>query len=87
MALQDDIARLTAIVTRDLVLSGRAQHYRQASGLGLSEVGKASGVTAAQVGVWETGHAAPSTQQSLAWLSLLLEKASWREAAEKAAAK
>ena len=87
MPLQDDITRLTAIVTRDLVLSGRAQQYRMAASLTPSELGKASGATPAQVTAWESGKAAPSCQQALAWLSLLLEKASWREAAGKEAAK
>lgn len=86
MPMTDDLSRLASIVTRDLVLSGRARAIRQQTGLSLSELGKASGVTAELVGLWESGKAAPTTQQALAWLSLLTERASWREAAADAEA-
>ena len=86
MAQSDDIARLAQIMCRDLVLSGRARQHRQASGLSLSDLGKASGATAEQVGLWEAGRATPSLAQSLAWLGAVTEKAAWREAAGKASA-
>lgn len=85
MSQTDDITRLTAIVTRNLVLSGRARQYRQSCGASLPELGKAAGTSGARVGQWESGKATPTCQQALAWLNQLLELASWREKGAEAA--
>ncbi len=87
MAMADDVSRLTSIVARDFALSGRARQLRQAGGLTLSRIGKHSGATAELVGMWESGKATPTTQQTLAWLGALTEQASWREAPGEAAGK
>jgi transcriptional regulator with XRE-family HTH domain len=81
MTQADDLSRLTSILVRELALTGRARQVRFSQSLPLSELGKAAGATADQVGLWEEGRATPSTPQALAWLSFLYEKASWREAA------
>jgi transcriptional regulator with XRE-family HTH domain len=78
MAQSDDLATLTALVSREFVLSGRARHLRLTTQLPLSELAKAAGCTPEQVGLWEAGRATPTTRQSLAWLGHLLERASWR---------
>lgn len=84
MTTTDDLARLVAIQTRDLVLSGRARQYRQSAGVTISELAKAAGATPEQVGLWEEGRLTPTVPQALAWLSLLMERASWREIQGKA---
>ena len=78
---RDDIGRLVAIVTRDMVLNGRAAQLRQAASVTIGEVAKAAGATPEMVGMWEAGRLTPSTGQALAWLAFVTEKASWRETA------
>ncbi len=80
MASTDDIARTVAIVAAGHVVSGEARNMRLAAGLSLGEVGKATGVTADTVAMWETGTARPTTQQALAWLSLVTDRAVARKA-------
>lgn len=82
MATQsDDLARLTQLVTRALAVHGLAEQVRMANGVTLSELGKASGATAEQAGLWLTGRATASKDQALAVFGMVYERASWREAA------
>ena len=82
MATQgDDIARLTQLLARVLAVHGLAEQTRMTAGVSLGELGKASGATADQAGLWLAGRATPSKDQALACFGTLYERASWREAA------
>jgi transcriptional regulator with XRE-family HTH domain len=74
MPLTDDITRLTSVVVRMLVAEGTPTRLRQRTKLDLSQVGKACGVSASVVGSWEDGVAQPTTQEALAWLTLLYDR-------------
>jgi transcriptional regulator with XRE-family HTH domain len=73
-SLNDDVARLTAIVTRQHQ-GGLAERMRQSRGLSASEVGKACGTSPEVIGAWERGLAMPTTGEALAWLSVLYVQA------------
>ena len=74
MALVDDVQRLTGILVHLLVADGRTIGLRQRAKLDLGQVGKACGVSASVVGSWEDGIAQPTTQEALAWLTLLYDR-------------
>ena len=74
MALVDDVQRLTGILVHLLVADGRTVVLRQRAKLDLGQVGKACGVSASVVGSWEDGIAQPTTQEALAWLTLLYDR-------------
>jgi transcriptional regulator with XRE-family HTH domain len=58
---------------RRLARSGDARRIRQASGLSLSEVGAAVGVTPAAVSKWECGQRRPFGRPAIAYARLLRE--------------
>jgi transcriptional regulator with XRE-family HTH domain len=74
MTLNDDLARLASVVVRMLVADATPTRLRIVAGLDLSQVGKACGVSASVVGSWEEGLAQPTTQEALAWLTLLYDR-------------
>jgi DNA-binding transcriptional regulator YiaG len=80
MSLQDDVARLTAIVTRLHQPGGpaSAMRLRIAAGESYSAVGTVCGVPGETVQMWEGGQASPTPGQALAWLSHVHEAAGWR---------
>ena len=73
----DDIARLALILARMHAIPQHATGatLRAGARLEVSQVAKACGVTAEVVRMWEAGRLTPTTSQTLAWLSLLYERA------------
>lgn len=71
MALTDDVSRLTEIVVRQHQDGGLASRLRLQARLSRGDVGKACGVSGEQVAAWEAALSKPTTQEGLAWLSLL----------------
>jgi DNA-binding transcriptional regulator YiaG len=71
MALQEDLARLTAVVANLHRVNGLAERLRRSARLEASEVGKLCGVTAATIFAWERGELEPTTNQALTWMSVL----------------
>lgn len=70
MALTDDVTRLTEILVRQHQ-DGQAARLRLQARLSLGDVGKACGVSGEQVAAWEAALSKPTTQEGLAWMSLL----------------
>ena len=74
MGLQDDVARLVSILVRQHQ-GGLAEQLRMAAygltGDAIGKVAKACGVSPSVIRAWETGAATPTTQEGLAWLTLL----------------
>ena len=58
---------------RRLARNGDARRIRQASGLSLSEIGTAVGVSPAAVHKWECGQRRPSGRPAIAYARLLRE--------------
>jgi DNA-binding transcriptional regulator YiaG len=69
--LTDDTARLAMIQVRLLVMDGSVQRFRALAGLSHGQLGKACGVTAAEVDSWERGVSEPTPGQALSWLDAL----------------
>jgi DNA-binding XRE family transcriptional regulator len=74
MALQDDITRLTSIVVSLHRVQLLAQVLRRSVPITPSELGKLCGVTAETMLAWERGELQPTTQQALAWLTVLWDR-------------